>query len=309
MSSPLTKIDLSFEVFPATSAVAQAGLAKTVSTLSRLAPRFVSVTHGADGGDDNLTLQTLDSLRIDNPSLGLAGHLTSRGGSKGETLAAAEDYEAAGASWVVALRGDSAQGAGEAFQPHPHGFQSTPDLVAGLRKRTNLRIAVAGYPEPHPDSRGESSDLDHLKRKVDAGADAIVTQFFFDNDDFYRYVEKCRAAGIDVPIVPGIMPIANFDRIARFSARCGAKIPARIAERFAKAEERGASRDLALAICAGQCDELRDQGVRAFHFYTLNRSDLTLAVCQALGLDPRNPVDGEPSVVDAGEEIPEAISA
>ena len=308
MSSTATKIDLSFEVFPAVSDVAQAGLAKTVSTLSRLDPRFISVTHGADGSDQNRTLTTLDALRIAHPTLGLAGHLTSRAGSKGETLAAAEDYEAAGAKWVVALRGDSTDGAGAAFRPDPHGFQSTPDLVSGLSQRTDLRIAVAGYPEPHPDSRGSASDMDYLKRKVDAGADAIITQFFFDNDDFYRYVEECRGAGIDVPIVPGIMPIANFGRIARFAAKCGAKIPPRIAERFEKAEERGASRDLALAVCAGQCDELRDQGVRAFHFYTLNRSDLTLGVCQALGLDPHNPVEGDPLVAEA-DEIPLAVPA
>jgi len=293
MTVQAQSLDLSFEVFPATSDVAKAGLAKTVSTLSRLAPRFVSVTHGADGAEQNGTLTTIDSLRIGNPTLGLAGHLTSRAGSKGETLAAAEDYEASGARWVVALRGDSADGAGQDFQPHPHGFQSTPDLIAGLRERTNLRIAVAGYPEPHPDSRGDASDIEHLKRKVDAGADAIITQFFFDNDDFYRFVDKCRNAGIDAPIIPGIMPIAKFSSIAKFAARCGAKIPHRIADRFEKAEERGAAYDLAMAICAGQCDDLREQGVRAFHFYTLNRSDLTLGVCQALGLDPKHPVDGE----------------
>jgi len=241
MTASASKLDISFEVFPAASEVAAAGLAKTVSTLSRLSPRFVSVTHGADGSDQNRTLKTLDSLRIDHPTLGLAGHLTSRAGSKGETLAAAEDYEATGARWIVALRGDSSEGA------------------AGLRERTNMRIAVAGYPEAHPESRGDDSDIEHLKRKVDAGADAVITQFFFDNDDFYRFVDRCRAAGIDAPIVPGIMPIANFNSIAKFSARCGAKIPHRIADRFAKAEERGAAYDLALAICAGQCDDLREQ--------------------------------------------------
>ena len=234
--------------------------------------------------------------------------MTSRSGSKGETLAAAEDYEAAGARWVVALRGDSAQGAGEAFQPHPHGFQSTPDLIAGLRERTNLRIAVAGYPEAHPDSQGPQADIEHLKRKVDAGADAIITQFFFDNDDFYRFVDSCRTAGIDAPIIPGIMPITKFESIAKFSARCGASIPARIADRFQKAEARGAAHDLALAICAGQCDELREQGVRAFHFYTLNRADLSLGVCQALGLDPKNPIDGERAPSETAE-IQKTVSA
>ena len=297
MPNPSPALDLSFEVFPAGSETGRAGLAKAVSTLARLNPRFVSITHGADGSDQNRTLGTIDALRIENPTLGLAGHLTMRGGSKGEILATAEDYAAAGARWIVALRGDAPDGAGGRFAPHPHGFQSSPDLIAGLRERTHLRIAVAGYPEAHPESRGEQSDLDHLKRKVDAGADTIITQFFFDNDDFYRFVEKCRGAGIDAPIVPGIMPIANFGSISRFAARCGATIPARIADRFEKAEARGAAHDLALAICAGQCDDLREQGVRAFHFYTLNRADLTLAVCQALGCDSSAPVDGERSPI------------
>lgn len=302
MSITSPALDLSFEVFPAPSETGQAGLVKAVSTLSCLNPRFISVTHGADGSDQNRTLETIDDLRIENPTLGLAGHLTMRGGSKGEVLATAEDYAAAGARWVVALRGDAPDGAGGTFEPHPHGFQSSLELIAGLRERTDLRIAVAGYPEPHPESRGEQSDLDHLKRKVDAGADAIITQFFFDNDDFYRFVEKCRGAGIDAPIVPGIMPIANFASISRFAARCGATIPARIVDRFEKAEVRGASRDLALAICAGQCDDLRDQGVKAFHFYTLNRADLTLAVCQALGCDSGAPVDGERAPTTQAED-------
>lgn len=293
MPASHTAIDLSFEVFPVASEVAQAGLAKTVSTLSRLNPRFISVTYGADGSAIDRTLKTIDDLRIANPALGLAGHLTCRAGSKGETIAAATDFEAAGARWAVALRGDGADGAGTTFTAPEHGFESTPDLVSALRAHTKMRIAVAGYPESHPDSRGEAADIEHLKRKVDAGADAVITQFFFDNDDFYRFVDRCRAGGIDVPIIPGIMPIAKFSSIARFAERCGASIPARIVDRFEKAEERGAARDLALAICAGQCDELRDQGVRAFHFYTLNRADLSLGVCQALGLDPQNPIDGE----------------
>jgi len=162
MPNSLPALDLSFEVFPAGSETGRAGLAKAVSTLSALNPRFVSITHGADGSDQNHTLGTIDELRIQNPTLGLAGHLTMRGGSKGEVLATAEDYAAAGARWVVALRGDAADGAGNTFRPHPHGFQSSPELIAGLRERTDLRIAVAGYPEAHPDSRGEQSDLDHL---------------------------------------------------------------------------------------------------------------------------------------------------
>ncbi len=292
---------VSFEIFPALSDTGAISMQRTVKKLSRFSPRFVSVTHGADGGAQNQTLATLDRLRIENPALGLAGHLTLKGGSRGEVLAAAEDYEATGARWIVALRGDSDHGAGNTFQTHPHGFQSTPEFIAAIRRRTNLRIAVAGYPEPHPDSRGSTADIDYLKQKTDAGADAIITQFFFDNSEFYRFVDRCRKAGIDTPIVPGIMPITDFNKIAAFSRRCGAKIPPRIADRFMKAEKRGATRELSLAICAGQCDDLREQGVRAFHFYTLNRADLTYGVCQALGLDTTysdggNDVAGEFSV-------------
>ena len=301
-------IDLSFEVFPASSEVAKANLKRTVQTLARFSPRFLSVTQGADGASQDQTLQTLDELRIGNPNLGLAGHLTSRTGSKGETLAVAEDYEAAGSRWIVALRGDSSNGAGQPFQPHPHGFQSTPEFIEALKQRTKMRIAVAGYPEKHPDSPDEIGDIDHLKRKVDAGADVIITQFFFDNDDFYRFIDRCRLAGINCPIIPGIMPIHKFASVAKFSARCGAKIPKRIADRFAKADERGASYELALATCAGQCDQLRDQGVRAFHFFTMNRSDLTVGVCQALGLDPSTPVDGDRAPVERAP-IPQAVSA
>lgn len=296
-------VDVSFEVFPASSEIAEARLQKTVQALAPFNPRFVSVTQGADGSGQDGTLKTLDHLRIASPTLGLAGHLTSRTGSKGETLAVAEDYEAAGARWIVALRGDSAEGAGEPFQPHPHGFQTTPEFICALKERTKLRIAVAGYPEKHPDSPDVSQDIEHLKRKVDAGADAILTQFFFDNDDFYRFVDRCRTAGIDCPITPGIMPVHNFSSVAKFAERCGAAIPSRIAERFAKAEKRDASYDLALATCAGQCDQLREQGVRSFHFFTLNRYNLTLGVCQALGLDPQNPIDGERAAAEAPRHL------
>lgn len=295
--NPVT--DLSFEVFPAESDTGRAVVDRTVSELAPLNPRFVSVTFGANGTGQSRTPALVRKLG-EAGRTGVAGHLTCTAGTKAETLAIAKDYERAGARWAVALRGDPAEGAGHAFAPLADGFADAPALIAAIREHTDLRIAIGGYPEPHPDSRGEQADLDHLKRKIDAGADAIVTQFFFDNEDFYRYVEQCRGAGIDIPIVPGIMPIGNFGRIARFAQRCGASIPARLAERFEKAEERGASRDLALAVCAGQCDELRDQGVRAFHFYTLNRSDLTLAVCQALGLDPRNPVDGDRAAAGHG---------
>ena len=301
-------LDVSFEVFPAMNDVARAGLGRCVDTLSRLNPRFFSVTYGANGSDRGRTTRTIDALRQSRGSLPVAGHLTCAGGTRADTLAVAQDYEASGARWVVALRGDGDAGAGGAFVPDVGGFADTSELVASLREKTRLRVAVAGYPEPHPDSQGWDADMAHLKRKVDAGADSIVTQFFFDNDDFYRYVERVRAAGIDVPIVPGIMPIRNFAKMRSFAEKCGAAIPARLAERFEKAEARGAGKELALAVCAGQCDALRDQGVKAFHFYTLNDASLTLGICQALGLDPSNPVDDGGSTI-ATVEIEQARRA
>lgn len=294
-----TRIDLSFEVFPTRDDLGAEALRRCVSALQRFDPRFFSVTYGAGGSERTRTQETMKALSASIGALPFAGHLTTVGSTRDEVLAVARDYEAQGAKWVVALRGDSPEGAGAAYLPHPEGFKDAAEMVAALRRQTDLRIAVGGYPEPHPASTGQSADIDHLKRKVDAGADAIITQYFFDNADFYRYVETCRAARIEVPIIPGIMPIKNFAALARFSKRCGATIPARLAERFEKAAACGATRELALAVCAGQCDDLREQGVRAFHFYTLNDSALTIGTCQALGLDPASPIgDGGQSLVD-----------
>ncbi len=306
-SSP-DRIALSFELFPAKNDLTDAGLRRCVRALSPLKPRFFSVTYGANGSDRERTLDTIRTLRGDRIDVPVAGHLTCAGGTRQEVLDIARTCEDAGARWTVALRGDGDKGAGGAFIPHENGFACATDLVSALRAETRMRIAVAGYPEPHPDSHGEAADLDHLKRKVDAGAEVILTQFFFDNDVFLRYVEAVRKAGIDVPVVPGIMPIRDFDKIANFAGRCGASIPRRLADRFAKAKERGATKELALAVCAGQCDELREEGVRAFHFYTLNDATLTLGTCQALGLDPINPVD-DGGNVQSGEEICESIRA
>ncbi len=301
-------LDVSFEVFPAKNDLARAGLKRCVDMLARLNPRFFSVTYGANGSDRLRTAHAINDLRKVRATLPFAGHLTCAGGTREQTLDVAREYEAAGAKWIVALRGDGDAGAGGAFVSTLGGFLSAPELIASLREKTRLRIAVAGYPEPHPDSRGLGADIEHLKRKVDAGADTIVTQFFFDNDDFYRYIDRVRAAGIDAPVVPGIMPIRNFDKMRAFAKKCGASIPARLATRFEKAEARGMAKELALAVCAGQCDELREQGVRAFHFYTLNDPTLTLGTCQALGLDPVNPVDGGESTT-AKVEIDQARRA
>ena len=280
-----SSIALSFELFPAKGDLAKAGMRRCVRDLAHLNPRFFSVTYGANGSERGRTLATLDELQANGAGVPVAGHLTCAGGTRGEVLDTARAYDVP-----------------------EDGYAGAPELVADLRAQTRLRIAVAGYPEPHPDSRGAALDMDHLKRKVDAGADAIVTQFFFDNDVFFRYVEEVRKAGIDVPVVPGIMPIRDFDKVASFSRRCGAAIPTRLAERFALAKERGATKELAMAVCAGQCDDLREAGVRALHFYTLNDAALTLGTCQALGLDPGKPVDGGERT-DASAEIARPITA
>lgn len=294
MTSPASsRIDVSFEVFPAGNDMAAAKLRNCVDTLSGLRPRFVSVTYGANGSERARTARSIDTLKSRHAGLGLAGHLTCVGGTQTEVMDIAKGYERSGATWAVALRGDGDAGAGGDFTAQADGFASSPDLIAALREQTNLRIAVAGYPEPHPDSQGWQADMDHLKRKVDAGADAIITQFFFENENFYRFVERCRKSGIDAAIIPGIMPIRNFDKMAGFAAKCGAYIPPRLADRFAKAKECQAEHELALAVCAGQCDDLREEGVKSFHFYTLNDAALTLGTCRALGLDPANPVDGD----------------
>lgn len=302
------RIALSFELFPAKDEMSDAGLRRCVRALAPLKPRFFSVTYGANGSSQGRTVNTIQTLRSDRIDVPVAGHLTCAGASQNDVIEVARACETAGARWTVALRGDGDNGAGGAFVSHESGFASTADLVMALRRETRMRIAVAGYPEPHPDSQGQAADIEHLKCKVDAGADAILTQFFFDNEVFLRYVDAVRKAGIDVPVVPGIMPIRDFDKMASFAKRCGASIPDRLADRFAKAKERGATKELALAVCAGQCDELRDEGVRAFHFYTLNDATLTLGTCQALGLDPSNPVDG--GGIDQSEsDILESISA
>ena len=302
------RIALSFELFPAKDEMSDAGLRRCVRALAPLKPRFFSVTYGANGTSQGRTVNTIQTLRSDRIDVPVAGHLTCAGASQNDVIEVARACETAGARWTVALRGDGDNGAGGAFVSHESGFASTADLVMALRRETRMRIAVAGYPEPHPDSQGQAADIEHLKCKVDAGADAILTQFFFDNEVFLRYVDAVRKAGIDVPVVPGIMPIRDFDKMASFAKRCGASIPDRLADRFAKAKERGATKELALAVCAGQCDELRDEGVRAFHFYTLNDATLTLGTCQALGLDPSNPVDG--GGIDQSEsDILESISA
>lgn len=281
------QIELSFEIFPPKDGAEQTGPLDCIARLAPLDPRFVSVTYGAGGTTRARTLETLGALRAAHPGLSLAGHLTCVGQNRNETLDVARAYLKAGVERVVALRGDMPGGG--AYRPHPEGFADTAELVAALSGLGFREIAVAAYPEKHPESADIDADIDNLKRKIDAGATCAITQFFFDNTDFYRFVERARAAGIDAPIVPGILPVTDHKGVFNFARKCGSKVPERMAERFALAEDRGAARELALAYCVGQCDELRAQGVRRLHVYTLNKADLTLDVCQGLGLAAQTP--------------------
>jgi methylenetetrahydrofolate reductase (NADPH) len=215
-----------------------------------------------------------------------APHISCVASSKAEIAAILEQYKAHGIRHIVALRGDAPAGA-SSYQPHPQGFAYGADLVAGLRKVADFDISVAAYPEVHPEARSAAEDLDNLKRKVDAGATRAITQFFFDSDDYLRFRDRCVAAGIQVSIVPGILPITRFPQVTRFAARCGAKIPAWLAERFAGLDEDPDTRRLIAAnVAIEQVSRLRRHGVGEFHFYTLNRAELSYAICHALGLRP-----------------------
>ena len=278
-------IAVSFEFFPPGDAAMEATLWQSVQRLAPLAPRFVSVTYGADGSTRDRTHKVVQRIQRETALTG-APHLTCVGATRDEVLEIARGYWQDGIRHIVALRGDAPAGA-TSYQPHPQGFAYGADLVAGLRKIADFDISVAAYPEVHPEARSAAEDLDNLKRKVDAGATRAITQFFFDSDDYLRFRDRCVAAGIRVSIVPGILPITRFPQVTRFAARCGAKIPAWLAERFAGLDEDPDTRRLIAAnVAIEQVSRLRRHGVGEFHFYTLNRAELTYAICHALGLRP-----------------------
>ena len=274
---------VSFEFFPPADAAMEATLWQSVQRLAPLAPRFVSVTYGADGSTRDRTHQLVRRIKQETALTG-APHLTCVGASRGEVLNIARRYWDEGIRHIVALRGDPPQGATR-YEPHPDGFAYGADLVAGLRALADFDISVAAYPEGHPETPSVEADLDNLRRKVDAGATRAITQFFFDTDDYLRYRDRCVASGIRVSIVPGILPIGRFQQVQRFAARCGAKVPASLAERFAGLDDDPDTRRLIAANFAiEQVSRLRRHGVDEFHFYTLNRAELTFAICHALGL-------------------------
>jgi methylenetetrahydrofolate reductase (NADPH) len=258
---------------------------ESVQRLAPLAPRFVSVTYGADGSTRTRTHNVVTRIQRETSLTG-APHLTCVGAPREELLAVAREYWQQGIRHIVALRGDPPQGA-ERYEPHPQGFAYAADLVAGLRSVADFDISVAAYPEGHPEARSADEDLENLRRKLDAGATRAITQFFFDPDVFLRFRDRCVAAGITASVVPGILPITRFPQVVRFAARCGASVPAWLQQRFDGLDADPETRRLiAASVAIEQVQRLERHGVRDFHFYTLNRAELTFAICHALGVRP-----------------------
>jgi methylenetetrahydrofolate reductase (NADPH) len=279
-------ISVSFEFFPANDPAMDATLWQSVQRLAPLAPRFASVTYGADGSTRDRTHALVKRIQTETELVG-APHLTCVGASREEVLEIARRYWNEGVRHIVALRGDAPQGS-DLYTPHAGGFAYGADLVAGLRSVADFDISVAAYPETHPEACSPAADLDNLRRKIDAGANRAITQFFFDNDDYLRFRDRCAAAGIGISIVPGILPITRFPQVTRFAARCGAKIPQWLADRFAGLDNDPETRRLIAAnVAIEQVSRLREHGVNEFHFYTLNRAELTYAICHALGMRPQ----------------------
>jgi len=279
-------ISVSFEFFPPKTEEMEQTLWASVARLAPLKPNFVSVTYGAGGSTRDRTHATIVRI-LRETELKPAAHLTCVAATREEIDKVARGYWDAGVRHIVALRGDPPEGAGKRYEPHPGGYAYTTDLIAGLKKIGNFEISVSAYPEKHPDSPSVEAELDLLARKVDAGASRAMTQFFFDNAVYFRFLDKVRARGISIPIVPGILPVQNFKQARNFAERCGASVPAWIARRFEGLDEDPATRKLiAASVAAEQVLDLVDKGVRDFHFYTLNRADLVYATCHLLGLRP-----------------------
>ena len=279
-------IAVSFEFFPPKTEKMEEVLWAAIGRLEPLAPRFVSVTYGAGGSTRERTHTTVARLARET-KLVPAAHLTCVQATRAEVDEVARSYKAAGVHHVVALRGDPPAGVGTRYSPYPGGYANAADLVAGLKAIGGFEVSVAGYPEQHPESGSLQADLDNLKAKVDAGADRVITQFFFDNAHYLRFLEAARARGIWVPIIPGIVPIHNYKQVAGFAGRCGATLPSWMARRFEGLDEDpGTTHLVAAAVAAEQVMDLVDQGIRQFHFYTLNRADLVYAICHLLGLRP-----------------------
>jgi len=276
-------VEVSFEFFPPNSDAMNETLWRSIERLGPLGPRFVSVTYGADGSTRERTHEAVARLARET-SLTAAPHLTCVGATRGEIDDIAREYHDMGIRHLVALRGDPPKDA-SGYTPHPDGYAYASDLVAGLRRIADFDISVAAYPEVHPEAASAIADLDNLKRKLDAGASRAITQFFFDTGVFLRFRDLCAAAGIESSIVPGILPITRFDRLKRFAGACGATVPDWLHQRFDGLDDDAETRQMiAAGVAIEQVQALKAEGIDEFHFYTLNRSELTVAICHALGV-------------------------
>ena len=274
---------VSFEFFPPKDEQMEQTLWESVQRLTPLQPRFVSVTYGADGSTRTRTHNIVTRIQ-QSTSLTAAPHLTCVGAPREEILDIARNYWQHGIRHIVALRGDPPQGGGQ-YAPHPQGYAYAVDLVRGLRSVGDFEISVATYPEPHPEAPHAAFELDNLKSKLDAGAARAITQFFFDPEVFLRFRDSCAAAGVKASIVPGILPITRFPQMIRMAQRCGASVPDALVHRFAGLDDDPDTRRLiAAAVAIEQVQALQQHGVDEFHFYTLNRSELTYAICHALNV-------------------------
>lgn len=278
------RIGVSFEFFPARDETGGERLWQSIKKLEALNPDFVSVTYGAGGSTHDRSGRLLGRICRDT-TLDAAAHLTCVSASKSEVNAVAAEFAGFGIRRFVALRGDPEDGIGSRYQAHPDGYANAAELVSGLMSKSDFDVSVSAYPEKHPESPDFATDIEMLKRKADAGAARAITQYFFDNDVYERYVERVRRAGIFIPIVPGILPINSFRQMASFSARCGATVPEWLAERFEGLDNDPQTHQLvSAAVAAEQVHDLIGRGVEDFHFYTMNRAELVVALCQMIGI-------------------------
>jgi methylenetetrahydrofolate reductase (NADPH) len=281
-----SNIRVSFEFFPPKTEEMERTLWDSIARLAPIEPSFVSVTYGAGGSTRERTHATVKRI-LTETTLVPAAHLTCVAATREEVDEVVHAYRAAGVRHIVALRGDPPAGIGAKYEPYPDGYAYASDLVAGIRRAGDFEISVAAFPERHPESTSIEQDLDVMKRKIDAGASRAITQFFFENDLYFRFLDQVRARGIDIPIVPGILPVQNFKQAKNFAERAGASVPSWLADRFEGLDEDVATRKLvAAAVATEQVLGLAAQGVSDFHFYTMNRAELVFAICHQLGLRP-----------------------
>jgi methylenetetrahydrofolate reductase (NADPH) len=280
-------IEVSFEFFPPKTPEMEMALWESVERLAPFDPRFVSVTYGAGGSTRSRTHAIVQQL-LEETETRPAAHLTCAGSSKEEIDGILRNYWDIGVRHIVALRGDPPGGPGTPYKPHAEGYSYTSQLVAAVKDIAPFHVCVGAYPEKHPEAPSLDADIDALQMKVDAGADCAITQFFFNNDVYFRFVDKVHERGIDIPIVPGILPVQNFRQTMKFATQCGTHVPEKILSRFDGLENDPQTRALvASAVCAEQVADLAARGVKQFHFYTMNRANLVYAVCHLLGLRPK----------------------